>query len=131
MVKAKQPFFKTIEGRITKCNAQRRAGARAFSTKEEERGHKTHSRTNLNGGDLERSPLLVLAFAFDFAFVSTFVLALILAFGRGILTVGQGRPSVEELGTMEGTLFVKEAQLWLHVFEHDWNTVLPSPQSSR
>ena len=94
--------FKTIEGRITKCNAQipdrpqwRRAGARAFSTKEEERGHKTHSRTNLNGGDLERSPLLVLAFAFDFAFVSTFVLALILAFGRGILTQYRGPGSAK------------------------------------
>lgn len=91
----------------------------------QQRSHKTHSRTNLNGGDLERSPLLVLAFAFDFAFVSTLFLPL----ARGSLpsTVGQGRPSVEELGTMEGTLFVKEAQLWLHVFEHDWNTVLPSP----
>ena len=37
------------------------------------------------------------------------LLFLPLAGGSLPSTVGQGRPSVEELGTMEGTLFVKEA----------------------
>ena len=37
-------------------------------------------RTNLNGGELVQSTFLVLTFAFALAFMSTFVLALILAF---------------------------------------------------
>ena len=43
-------------------------------------GGEDHPRTNLNGGELVQSTFLVLTFAFALAFMSTFVLALILAF---------------------------------------------------
>ena len=45
--------------------------------KEEVKGR---PRTNLNGGKLDQSTFLVLTFAFALVFISTFVLALILAF---------------------------------------------------
>ena len=52
---------------------------------------KTRPRTNLNGGDLVRSTFPILTFSFTLAFISTLVLALVLAF-RGqhlYLFVGQ------------------------------------------
>ena len=64
----------------TDLNGGERGQERDRQAKRQKEEVKDRPRTNLNGGELGQSTFLVLTFAFALAFISTFVLALILAF---------------------------------------------------
>ena len=63
----------------TDLNGGERGQEQVRQAKRQKEEVEDRPRTNLNGGELVQSTFLVLTFAFALAFMSTFVLALILA----------------------------------------------------